>query len=415
VKAASAAKDSSHLEWLYGTQSIGIKLGLEGTQRILSAMNLPGPEQRFIHVAGTNGKGSVCAFMHSVLRAAQMRCGLFTSPHLVQFNERIQDSQRQISNKELNDGLGKIKELVGGWDPHPTFFEISYALALDWFRERKTDWVILETGLGGSLDATNTVKPQVTVITSISMDHMNMLGSTLKEIATEKAGIIKPGVPVVTIKQHPEAMEVLSRTARERGAPLHVVTTPVRGLELGLVGQHQIWNAAMAVTALRLAGLKVQDPLLRSGLKNVHWPARFQSLEKDSKIILDGAHNIDSCEQLVRTWIQKFPSEKANLIFGAATDKDVKALIRALQPIAASWHFTDFKSPRACRAKELQEVQRTTFGDSVPTFVYDSVAAAMVAAKKRPQRILITGSLYLAGEVLSLATGKVADFQPSKQ
>lgn len=415
MKAPSAAKDTSLLDWLYGTQMFGVKLGLENTQKLLSSLQLPAPEQRFIHVAGTNGKGSVCAFLHSILKAAQIRCGLFTSPHLVQFNERIQDAQRMIGHKEIREGLTKLQTLVKDWDPHPTFFELTYALALDWFRERKSDWVVLETGMGGRLDATNTIKPQVTIITSIGMDHMAMLGQTLKEIATEKAGIIKPGIPVVTIKQHPEAMDVLSRTARERGAPLHVVTTPVRGMELGLAGQHQIWNAAMAVTALRVAGLKVQDPAIRQGLKHVVWPARFQSLDKESKVILDGAHNIDSCEQLVRTWIQKYPGEKACLVFGAASDKDIKALIRALQPIAASWHFTDFKSPRAAPAKELLEIQQSTFGDAVPAYLHPSADAAILAARKRPQRVLITGSLYLAGEVLALQKGKPEDYEPSSQ
>jgi dihydrofolate synthase / folylpolyglutamate synthase len=412
-KAAKAL--TGQLDWLYGTQLYGIKLGLENTQKLLTEMELPTKEQRFIHVAGTNGKGSVCAFMHSVLRAAQVRCGMFTSPHLIKFNERIQDTKELISDADLTKGLTALQEKVKSWDPHPTFFELTFAMALDWFRARKLEWIVLETGLGGRLDATNTIMPCVTVITSISLDHTQMLGSKIKDIAAEKAGIIKPGIPVVTIKQRPEAMEVIARTARERDAPLHVVTTPLRAYELGLVGQHQIWNATMAIIALKLAGFKLQDSVVREGLKSVSWPARFQTLEASSRVILDGAHNIDSCEQLVRTWQYKFPGEKATIVFGAVADKDTKALIRALQPLAARWIFTDFRSPRACPAKELESTQTSIFGQGIATESHTSLEAALTSAKKHPERVLITGSLYLAGEVLALQADSQASFQPSAQ
>jgi dihydrofolate synthase / folylpolyglutamate synthase len=403
------------LEWLYSTQQMGVKLGLENTQKLLHALALPAAEQKFIHVAGTNGKGSVCAFMHSILKAAEMRCGLFTSPHLIQFNERIQDQKRMIHPEELHQGIGRLRELVKDWETHPTFFELTLALALWWFQQRKSEWVILETGLGGRLDATNVLQPRATVITSIGMDHQQILGHTLKDIAQEKAGIIKPGVPVITLKQAPEAMEVLSRVARERGSPLTVVTTPLRGYELGLIGQHQIWNATMAVAALKAAGLRIPESAIRAGLKQVQWPARFQFLDSERRVILDGAHNIDSAEQLVRTWQQKYPGEKATLVFGAAADKDAKALMRALQPIAARWHFTDFKSPRACKAKTLAETQRSTFGSAVEIAAHAHVAEAIEAAQKNPQRVLITGSLYLAGEVLALVLGKDVSYMPTNQ
>jgi dihydrofolate synthase / folylpolyglutamate synthase len=416
VNSPSLAPDPRLLDWLYGTQQIGIKLGLENTQKLLSALQLPAPEQQFIHVAGTNGKGSVCAFIHSIMKAAGMSCGLFTSPHLIHFHERIQDQQRMIQQGELEVGLGQLRSLVQTWEPHPTFFELTLALALDWFRQRKNDWVVLETGLGGRLDATNIIQPKVTILTAIGMDHTQLLGRTLKEIAQEKAGIIKPGVPVVTVKQAPEAMEVISRVARERGASLLVVTTPLRGYELGLVGQHQIWNATMAVSALKAAGLRLTDTAIRQGLKQVHWPARFQALDPgQGRVILDGAHNIDSCEQLVRTWIQKYPGEKATLVFGAVADKDVKALIRALQPIAARWHFTHFQSPRACEAQHLADLQRSTFGTALQIHTHSSPAAALAAAQAHPQRVLITGSLYLAGEVLAQQQGHSAAFLPSTQ
>ena len=394
------------LDWLYSTQLFGIKLGLDNVRKLLREMELPVEGQKFIHVAGTNGKGSVCAFIHSIMKSAGLNAGLFTSPHLIQFRERVRDTERMIESAEIVDKLVSLRTKVTEWDPHPTFFELTFALALDWFRDRKNEWVVLETGLGGRLDATNVLKPEVTVITSVSMDHQGLLGESLREIAREKAGIIKPGIPVLTIKQHPDVMDIISMTARERGAPLQVVTTPVRGYELGLAGQHQLWNAALAVAALKAVGLRFPDTVLRAGLKQVDWPARFQRLDADNRVILDGAHNIDSAETLVRTWQQKFPGEKASIVFGAASSKDVRAILRAMQPIAARWHFTGFQSTRSASPSQIREVLAAMFGPSVETHVHESPALAIAAAKKGKERTLITGSLYLAGEVLAHVRGE---------
>jgi len=412
---SAPTNEKTLIDWLYSTQLFGIKLGLDNVRKLLREMDLPLPGQKFIHVAGTNGKGSVCAFIHSILKAGEVNAGLFTSPHLVQFRERIRDSERMITAEETANRLEAMRSLVKDWDPHPTFFELTFALALDWFRERQSEWVVLETGLGGRLDATNTMMPEVTIITSISMDHQGLLGDSLREIAREKAGIIKPGIPVLTIKQHPDVMEIISMTARERGAPLSVVTTPVRGYELGLAGQHQLWNAALAITALKTVGLRFPDAILRAGLKNVDWPARFQRLDEEGTMILDGAHNIDSAENLVRTWQQKFPGEKASIVFGAATSKDVRAILRALQPIAARWHFTEFQSTRSAPPVHLREAQAALFGRAVETHVHSTPTLALAAAKKTKERILITGSLYLAGEVLAHIRGEENLFQATAQ
>ncbi len=403
------------LDWLYGTQLYGEKLGLDNTRKLQREMNLPPEDQKFIHVAGTNGKGSVCAFCHSLLNASGINAGLFTSPHLVHFRERIRDAKQMMSKEDLVIGVRRMRERVGSWDPHPTFFELTLALALEWYASRKLEWVILETGMGGRLDATNAIRPVVTVITSISMDHQGALGSTLTQIAREKAGIIKPGIPVITIKQSPEAMEVISRTARERDAPLTVVTTPIRGYELGLAGQHQLWNAALAVAAIKSAGIKLGESALTPGLKNVHWPARFQPLAEENRVILDGAHNVDAAETLVRTWQQKFPKEKASIVFGAASNKDIRSVIRALQPIAARWHFTGFASSRSTEPGQLRELHHALYGDHFPATVHASPAAALAAAKGDKERVLITGSLYLAGEVLADHRGENELFEPSAQ
>ncbi len=410
-----ANEEKQLLDWLYSTQLFGVKLGLDNVRQLLREMSLPEPGQKFIHVAGTNGKGSVCAFAHSILKAANINAGLFTSPHLVQFRERVRDSERMISQAENATILQTLKGIVADWDPHPTFFELTFALALEWFRQRKLEWVVLETGMGGRLDATNVVKPVVTVITSVSFDHQGMLGDTLREIAREKAGIIKPGVPVLTVKQHPDVMDVISSTARERGAPLQIVTTPVRGYEMGLAGQHQLWNAALAIAALKAAGHRFADATLRAGVKNVDWPARFHRLDKEERLVLDGAHNVDSVDNLVRTWQQKYPGEKATIVFGAVTAKDVRSMLRSLEPLCARWLFTGFQSQRSAPPAQLREVHASLFGRTVETQEFNSPADALATAKKYKERVLITGSLYLAGEVLAHARGEEKMFRATLQ
>jgi dihydrofolate synthase / folylpolyglutamate synthase len=407
-------QEKAALDWLYGTQLFGVKLGLETTRKLLGVLGLPGPGQKFFHVAGTNGKGSVCALLHSLLNAAGVNAGLFTSPHLVHFRERIRDAERMISAGELVKGLESIRKIGGAWTPHPTFFEITFALGMDWFRKRKREWVVLETGMGGRLDATNAVTPQVCIITSIGLDHQSSLGSTLAEIANEKAGIIKPSVPVITLKQSPEVMQVLSAVARERGAPLTIITNPMRGHKVSLAGQHQLWNAALAVAALKAAGFNPTDAVLRKGLGEAEWPARFQRLNEE-RLVIDGAHNPAAADALTRTWMQTYPGEKASVIFGGVADKDLRGVMHALQPIAARWHFTAFNSPRASEPESLRDVVKQLFGAQVETHVHANPQNAIAAAQRDPERLLVTGSLYLAGETLALLREESGLFQASAQ
>ncbi len=407
-------QEKAALEWLYGTQLFGIKLGLETTRKLLGVLGLPGPGQKFFHVAGTNGKGSVCAFLHSLLNAAGVNAGLFTSPHLVHFRERIRDSERMISAGEMVKALESIRKISDPWSPHPTFFEITFALGMDWFRKRKREWIVLETGMGGRLDATNSVTPQVCVITSIGLDHQSSLGSTLAQIAAEKAGIIKPGVPVITLKQTPEVMQVLSAVARERGAPLSIITTPMRGHKISLAGQHQLWNAALAAAAFKTAGFNSTDAILRKGLGEAEWPARFQRLNEE-RLIIDGAHNPAAAETLTRTWIQMYPGEKASVVFGGVSDKDLRGVMHALQPIVTRWHFTAFNSPRAMKPEELQTTMAQLFGSQIETHVHTNPQTAITAAQRDPERVLVTGSLYLAGETLAFLRNEDSLFQASAQ
>lgn len=410
----STEQERTAINWLYSTQLFGVKLGLESTRRLLEEMNLPRPGQRFVHVAGTNGKGSVCAFLHSLMKAAGSNAGLFTSPHLIHFRERIKDAERNITEEEITRGVESLKTLCKDWDPHPTFFELTFALAMDWFRKRENEWVVLETGLGGRLDATNVINPAVTVITSISLEHQEILGKTLTEIAREKAGIIKPGIPVITLKQQPEVMQVISNTARERGAPLSIVTTPLRGYMVGLFGQHQLWNATLAVAAYKAAGFKTSEPILRVGLSEVDWPARFQRFVTE-RVTLDGAHNPDAAESLLRTWQQAYPGQKAHLVFGAVQHKDVSTVMRTLQPIAAHWHLTHFESPRAVAPEELRDLVIKNYGQSILCSTHKSSEDALAAARASNEQVLVTGSLYLVGEVLSQLRGEKQWFQRSTQ
>ncbi len=409
-----AQNERAALDWLYGTQLFGIKLGLENVIKLSGILGVPRAGQQFIHVAGTNGKGSVCAFLHSLLKAADVNAGLFTSPHLVHFRERIRDAEREISSAELVRGLETLKKISQGFDPHPTFFEIAFLLALDWFKKRERDWVVLETGMGGRLDATNAVTPSVCVITSIGLDHQQYLGQTLREIAAEKTGIIKPGVPVITLRQKPEVMEVISETARAREAPLTIVTTPLRGYQIGLFGQHQLWNATLAAAAFKAAGFKPTESILRRGLQQVQWPARFERFEAE-RIVVDGAHNPDAAEVLARCWMQAFPGEKAEIVFGGATGKDTKGVLRALQPIADSWHFTAFDSPRAIAPEVLAGELAELYGASAKAECHPCIESALAAARKNGGRVLVTGSLYLAGEVLAQLRGEKQWFQRSAQ
>jgi dihydrofolate synthase/folylpolyglutamate synthase len=394
------------LEWLYGTQLFGIKLGLENMRRLIDLIGLPGKAQRIIHVAGTNGKGSTCAMIDALSRAGRHATGLFTSPHLVHFSERIRVDGVPIPEAEAARRLAVIREKVAGWDPHPTFFEITTALGLWWFRDAGAQVIVLETGMGGRLDATNALTPRVAVITPIGLDHTQWLGDTLAQIAAEKAGIIKPGVPVVTAPQAPEALEVIERTAAEKGAPLTVVDFPWPG-PVSLAGTHQKWNASVALAAMQAAGLAAPP----EALARVEWSGRFQRLGWDGRIVLDGAHNPHGARALAATWTETFGEEKAVIIFGAVASKDYAEMIQVLTPIAGRFIFTTVNSPRAVPASELAAAAPPE------STVTDSLEAALAQAPRGPDHppLLVCGSLYLVGEALAQLGGYEARFERSAQ
>jgi dihydrofolate synthase / folylpolyglutamate synthase len=390
------------LTWLYGTQLHGIKLGLDTIQRLTSALGIDlkgqvGP--KFIHVAGTNGKGSVCAFLDSILRTAGKKVGLFTSPHLICFRERIKVDGEMISEAHVASGLTAIRKLITGWEYTPTFFEITTALALAYFQMRGVEIAVLETGLGGRLDATNMVTPLVSVITPIYFDHQQWLGETLPEIALEKAGIIKPGVPIVTCWQREEVIEVLAHIAIHRDAPFHMVMSPLHHVELGLAGRYQRWNAALAVHTLSVAFPGMDSATIATGLKNVVWPGRFQRIEEN--LVLDGAHNPAASRRLVETWRETFGERKASIILGLVKDKDATGIWEALSPIAARVFAVPVRSPRTCEVQEIHSVVQSA-NPELSCTTCDNVEAALAGAGTYSDPILITGSLFLVGEALAL-------------
>lgn len=387
------------LAWLYATQLTGIKLGLDNMRRLIDAQGGQ-PPGRFVHVAGTNGKGSVCAMVDAICRAGGWRTGLFTSPHLLTFRERIRVDGEAITEAGVAEGLTRLQALTADWNPAPTFFELTAALALDWFRQCETQVVAWETGLGGRLDATNAICPAVSVITAIDLDHQAYLGETLEEIAGEKAGIIKPGVPAVSAVQAPAAAAVLARAAQERSVSLRLVAGEAA---VNLAGSHQRRNAALALAALEAAGIAVDDEARARGLAGVEWPGRFERVEG---VILDGAHNPAAARRLAQTWGEEFPGgDRPAVILGILGDKDAAGICRALAAIAGSFIVTPVRSPRAGPTEEIATLARAT---GAPVTSAADFASALAQARASGRPILVTGSLFLVGEAWGLLRHRAA-------
>ncbi|RFC44957.1 MAG: dihydrofolate synthase / folylpolyglutamate synthase [Verrucomicrobia bacterium] len=386
------------LAWLYGVQPIGIKLGLENTHRLLETLGVDTSSCTVWHVAGTNGKGSVCAFLESVLRTAGRRTGLFTSPHLVRFAERIRVGFEPVEMDRLSQGILRLRELVQGWEPHPTFFELTTGLALRIFLDEGIEDLVLETGMGGRLDATNAVRSDVAIVTSIGLDHQKWLGDTLGAIAGEKAGIFKPGVPAVVPANLPaEAMEVIRSHAAAQGSPLTVVEKPLPAdWSLGLRGAHQRWNAALAVAALRILRPDLDESVVRRGLAEASWPARFQIFRgADRTVVVDGAHNPAAAEVLAETWREEFGKQKPVLIFGTVGDKDARSMFVILRQLASRVIFTSVPTQRGRNGSELAADLGMEPGDEV----IEDPASAL--DREKSGLVLVAGSLYLAGKALA--------------
>jgi dihydrofolate synthase / folylpolyglutamate synthase len=400
------------IDWLFSTQLFGIKLGLDGPRELLrQSLAFPPCGVRVIHVAGTNGKGSTCAFIDAIARAHGMRTGLFTSPHLIDYRERIKVAGADISEEDCTRHLIALREICEAMETHPTFFEITIAVALRYFAEKECELIVLETGMGGRLDATTAVPADVAVITPIGLDHMQWLGDTIAAIAGEKAGIIRAEKPVISAPQHEDAARVIAMQANEMRAPLRIIDEPLRGYALSLHGPHQPWNAALAVEALHAAGVALRTEELRHGLAHTDWPGRFEIMRREPPaIILDGAHNPHAAEVLVATWQEKFPQRRASLIFSAVSSKDVRGVLTLLAPLAERIFLCSVNSPRALSHAELLEAMPSDAPDAISCASLDQ---ALAAARQCNDPILIAGSLYLVGQARALLLDET--FQPSAQ
>lgn len=397
------------IDWLFATQMFGIKLGLDGPRQLLKEfLAYPAHGVKVIHVAGTNGKGSTCAMIDSIARACGQRCGLFTSPHLIDFRERIKVGGEEIPEEPCAAMLTELRALCERMETHPTFFEIALVLAMRWFRLRECEMIILETGMGGRLDATTAVPADVCVITPIGLDHMQWLGDTLEEIAKEKAGIFVNGKPAICAPQHPAAYMVLEREANERRSPIEFITEPLLGYPMVLAGEHQRWNAALAVAALHRLGISLSSESVGYGLSHVSWPGRFESIRPG--IILDGAHNPQSAEALAITWRQNFGEKKPALIFSSVSGKDIRGILEILAPLASGIFLCPVNTPRAV-SPELLATQLPP--GAPPHGTFTSFQAAFAAAESTGAPILIAGSLFLVGEARAIFTQE--NFQASSQ
>jgi dihydrofolate synthase/folylpolyglutamate synthase len=403
---------------------------LRRIERLLARLSNPQNAAKSVHIAGTKGKGSTAAMLASILKQSGYRTGLYTSPHLLSIRERIQVDGRQIAEDEFARLAARIKPEVEAVNTNGdlgelTTYEILTALAFMYFQDRGVAYQVLETGLGGRLDATNVVQPEVCVITSISYDHMDVLGNTLAEIAREKAGIIKSGSTVVTAPQVPEAMNILEDVCRQQEVKLVRVGSDVswrrksisperqsfqlRGLrgdyniEVPLLGEYQLENAATAITAAEVLagrGVVITAEAITNGIASVNWPGRLQILRRKPWVIVDGAHNGDSIRRLVTALRQYFTFEKAVIIFGASSDKNIAAMVAELKTFPDRVIVTSSHHPRAVAVEQLvNEFSR----ESIIPEVSESVASAVEKALSLagPTDLVCgTGSLFLVTEVM---------------
>jgi len=392
----------------------GARPGLETTFRLAALTGNPQNQLRFIHVAGTNGKGSTCAMLESIYRVAGLRVGLFTSPHLVSFRERIQVNRELIPAADLARLVDELCAALKSFpeDRHPTMFEVVTVIALRYFAAQKCDLVIWETGLGGRLDATNIVTPLASIITNIALDHQAWLGDTLAKIAAEKVGIIKPGVPVLTTECGPEALPVIERVAREQGAPVTQVEAKSeiqnRQPET-LVGAHQRMNAALAEATVKVLCEKipVSDAHIAAGLARVWWPGRLQVIARPGgpRFVLDGAHNIAGVETLCAALQQggltgDLKGGKPTFILGMLGDKDWRAMCARLAPLAARVLLVPVDSGRTARPEELA-VECRAANPSADVQCFEHLTHALTAAMD-DDFVVVAGSLYLIGAALVL-------------
>jgi dihydrofolate synthase / folylpolyglutamate synthase len=418
--------------WLTTLEQFGIKLGLSGIQTLCAELGHPERRIRAVHVAGTNGKGSVAAMVDEALRAQGYRVGRYTSPHLVRLEERVSIAGLPVRPAVLDDALDTVRRAIGpllasrGLDAHPTFFEVTTAAAFLVFAGSETDLAVVEVGLGGRFDATNVIQPLAAAITSIARDHEQHLGHAIESIAFEKAGIVKPAVPAIIGAMTEAARTVIRRVCEERHAPLHDaasecrverereagrtrlrLTTPLRRyppVTLALRGDHQAANAAVAVRLLEVLnaqGVAVSEAAIVAGLTRARWPGRLDLVDAGAgrQVLIDGAHNPAGALALASYIESEWPAGLP-LVFGAMRDKDLAGMLRSLARVARPLIVTTVPGARAAAAETIARTARQE--TAADLLVCPEVGEALAEGWARAPRIAAAGSLYLAGRVLEL-------------
>jgi dihydrofolate synthase/folylpolyglutamate synthase len=394
-------------------------------QALMAELGNPQDQYAIVHVAGTKGKGSVSALCASALGVAGYRVGLYTSPHLLDYCERIQINGQPVPHTEFVELVEQVRSAVAKI-PKLTTFEITTALGFLYFAQQKVNAAVFEVGLGGRLDATNVVVPKVSVITSLSYDHTAVLGNTLAQIAGEKAGIIKPGLPVVSAPQKQEALEVLLRIAKERNAPFTLVGRDLTfsplshsldgqslelvdkirpstlNLQMPLLGIHQVENAATAYAALRVSGLNISDREIRIGFAQVRWPARFEVARREPPVIFDSAHNQDSFARLRQALDDYFPNMPVYLIFGASEDKNIPGMFLEIKSKVMRLYVTKSTHPRALEPEKIQELaHQAGIPNEVASPIEEALRRALDRSEKDGSIVLSAGSMFVTAEVMA--------------
>ena len=410
----------SAMEYIHAVQWAGHKPGLTRTRTLLAALGDPHKDLKFVHVAGTNGKGSTAAMLASCLQAAGCRVGLYTSPFINRFNERIQVDGVQIGDDELVRLVERIQPAADAMADVPTEFEIITALGMLYFAEKHCDIVVLEVGLGGTLDSTNVIDaPECAVITALGMDHVKELGPTIADIAAAKAGILKEGCPVVSYGGVPEADAVIAQKAAEMHAPLTVVDfhklhcdggdldevtfdfDGLNGVRLPLIGSYQPKNAATAITTLRVLrekGWNIPEEAIRKGLETVRWPGRFELLRHSPAFLLDGSHNAHGMRATVQSLRDRFPGEKFVFLISIMADKDVSEMLALLEPLARQFVTVAAHTPRATPAETLAaQIRAAGFRAEAAPSIEAGVARALELGGEGP--VCALGTLYFSGDV----------------
>ncbi|MBQ7173676.1 MAG: bifunctional folylpolyglutamate synthase/dihydrofolate synthase [Clostridia bacterium] len=406
------------LTYIHSFDWRGSRPGLSRTLELCRRLGNPEKSLRFVHVAGTNGKGSFCKMLSEILTAAGYKTGLFVSPYVTRFNERIQVDGSEIPDKELAWATSLVKDAADAMEDGPTEFELITAIGFLYFKKMNCDVVVLECGMGGRLDSTNViVDPLLSVITGISLDHTKILGDTIEKIAAEKAGIIKAGRPCLYGGEDPAAKEVIKTTASEKQAPFFCVdysrlsvktmalggTTfdfaPLQNLRLSLLGSYQPENAARVLTAVEILqneGMNISEEAIRKGLSSAVWPARFEKLLSDPLVFYDGGHNpegIAAATESIRTY---FPGQKVNLLMGVMADKDYSEMCKTLSPLANKVFTVTPSNPRSLSAEDLAKLFPN--GQAFQT-VKDGLFTALTESKQEGIPLVCLGSLYLYPEV----------------